>query len=370
MLRYALFAALLILAARPAVAATEQLYAGAAGPAQIVMGLTQDGTEVDGRYFYRTSRLDIALTGQWRGARLQLASDVTGDHLDLTRSGPDLTGSLTTAKGRKLAVSLSPAVAPAGLPADIPPTLGAYERQQLAGLTLIPDKTAQPANGAAPGKSIRWYREPVTGIRLFRIESGYPPAAIAALNHALANNQWSEVSAWLACTGPDGKPGMDHSAAGKPWLGPGAVSYLWSSGWYCAGAVHPDFATSGQSFDAATGRELTLDEVLPVGRAPVPAADTPAWYDYRGKLFAPAAIALLKRYHPKEMAAPKAGPKADDEAACDYTDLDVWQFPTWALTEKGLWLGAVFPRAARPCDAPDWAVIPWQALPTHARFGM
>lgn len=55
----------------------------------------------------------------------------------------------------------------------------------------------------------------------------------------------------------------------------------------------------------------------------------------------------MKQYHPAEMAPPK---KDDD---CDYTDSEVWAFPNWALTEKGLWLGAINARAERVCDSPD-----------------
>jgi hypothetical protein len=78
----------------------------------------------------------------------------------------------------------------------------------------------------------------------------------------------------------------------------------------------------------------------------------------RDKLFAPGLIALLRRYHPQEMKPPKAG----DEDDCDYTQTDVWNFPAWSLGSKGLWVGAIFPRVMRPCDSPDWAIIPWSAL--------
>jgi len=108
----------------------------------------------------------------------------------------------------------------------------------------------------------------------------------------------------------------------------------------------------------ATGGELILDTVLPFASEPVPAEDSDAWYTYRSNRFAPGVVALLKRFHPEEMAPPTKG----DDDACDYSDPEVWDFPAWALSEKGLWFGAYFPRAQRPCDAPDWAVIPWSSL--------
>ncbi len=340
-----------LLAASPALA--EQVYEGSVGKAHIVLALDDDKGEISGHYFYRATRLESDLTGQRRSTAITLASEITGDHLALTQSAAGLTGTLTTAKGQSLPVSLRPAQPPRDLPADLPPKLGLYEKLQLAGLSLAPQ---QPVT--QNGKTIRWYREGITGLRLFRLESGYPAPAMAAINHALTRQQWGEISAFLGCTGSDGRPGSDTSQADTPWLGAHIVSYTWQSSWSCARATHPDFGTEGHSFDAVTGRELTLDAVLPFTKTALPAPDSDAWYAYRDKVFAPRLIALLKRYHPEDMKPPAKG--ADDD--CDYTQADVWNFPAWSLGPKGLWVGAIFPRVMRPCDSPDWSIIPWSAL--------
>jgi hypothetical protein len=348
-----LAATVLVLAPGLAWAAPEQLYQGTVGTARIVMTLSEDKAEVFGQYFYLSTRLDIDLSGSVRGQTLDLESRVTGDKLHLTRSGATLYGTLTTAKAKRLPVSLRPAAMPENLPADLPPKLSGYERWHLTGLKF----TAQQAE-TIHGKTIRWYREPLSGIRLFRIESGYAAPAVAAVNHALARNQWQDVSAWFACTGYEGAPGTDTAQAQKPWLGANHLSYVWNASWSCAGAAHPDFGTTGYSYDMRTGRELRLDDLLHFGSAPIPAEGTSGWYSYRNKRFAPGAVALLKRYHPEEMAKPAEG----DEDGCDYSDPEVWDFPGWALSEKGLWLGAYFARVQRACDAPDWAILPWSAL--------
>ncbi|WP_313538376.1 hypothetical protein [Sphingomonas sp.] len=346
-----LAASVLALAPATARAAPEQVYQGTVGTAPVVMMLSEDKAEVFGQYFYLRSRLDIDLSGSVRGQTIDLASRVTGDKLHLTRSGTTLSGTLTTAKAKRLPVSLRPAGVAENLPADLPPKLSGYERWHLTGLTL----TAQQAE-TINGKTIRWYREPLSGIRLFRIERGYAAPALAAVNHTLARNQWQDVSAWFGCIGYEGGPGTDVAEAQKPWLGTNHISYLWNASWSCAGAAHPDFATVGYSFDMHTGRELRLDDLLPFG--PAPAEDSDAWYGYRGKRFAPGVVTLLKRYHPAEM----TKPGRDDEDGCDYSDPDVWDFPGWALSDKGLWLGATFARVQRACDAPDWAILPWSAL--------
>lgn len=355
-LRPAALALVLAAMAAPTRAEEGKTYEGVAGASRIVLELSESGGEAFGQYFYESSRLDIDLSGQWRGQALQLTSNVTGDRMGLSRSGTGLAGVLTTAKGRKFRVVLNPAVAPANAPADLPGDLGLYGRLQLAGLTL----QAQQAETVG-GRTLRWYREPKTGIRLFRLERGYAAPAMAAMNRALARNQWAEVSAFLGCVGSDGGPGAEVSEAETPWLGPAYVSYLWRSSWDCAGAAHPDFGQTGHTFDARSGREVSLDELLPVGQTPAPSENSDAWLEYRGQVFAPAVVALLKRHHPREMARPKS------EDGCDYSDPGVWDFPSWGVTEKGLWLGAVFPRVMRVCDSPDWAILPWSALPEAAR---
>jgi hypothetical protein len=355
-LRHLVLALLLLFVATPALADQVDTYEGTAGSARIVVGLTDSNGEVSGQYFYRSVRFDIDLSGQWQGSSLALTSAATGDMMNLTRSGTGLVGALTTAKGQKFAVSLRPAAAPAASPADLPDGVSLYERLRLAGLTLTPQQT-QTLNG----KTIQWYREPLTGIRLFRLQSGYGAPAMAAINHALAQIQWSDVSTWFQCAGLDGRPGFDSAQADKPWLGPVYVSYVWRSSWTCAGTAHPDAATTGHSFDTRTGHEIGLDEVLPFGGASIPPENSDKWLDYRSKVFAPAVIALLKRDHPAQMAPPK------DEDGCNYSDADVWSFPNWVLTEKGLWLGADFPHVMQPCGDPDWAVIPWSALSPRYR---
>lgn len=345
----------LILATGPAPALADEAatYQGVAGAARIVVTLSEADGDAYGTYFYESTRRDIDLRGKRRGPVLQLRSEITGDRLSLSRSGAGLSGQLTTAKGRTMAVSLQPAAPPLALPADAPSgDLSLYERLRLAGLALVRQEAA-----TAGGRTIRWYREPKSGIRLFRLEAGYGAPAMATMNRELARQQWAEVSASLGCTASNGQPGTELSEADAPWLGAAYVSYVWRSSWDCAGAAHPDFGQAGHTFDARTGRELRLEDLLPTGGKPAPPQDTDAWYAYRGDVLAPAIVALLTRHHPQEMAKPKT------EDDCDYSDPGVWDFPSWGVSEKGLWLGAVFPRVMRACDSPDWAVIPWRALP-------
>lgn len=331
---------------------TARIYEGVVGATPIVMSLERSDGSVSGNYFYRARRFDIDLYGDEKNGVLQFESHNTGDKFSLKPDGAGFTGSLTTAKGKTLPVHLKAigAEATAAIPADAGDDLGLYERLRLSGLTLKPQNAETVA-----GRAIRWYVEPVSGARLFRLESGYEPPVMEAINKALTRIQWSSVSEYFGCPGSEGGPGIESSEVSKPYLSEAYVSFAINESWSCAGAAHPDFGMEGHSFDARTGKEIQLDEVLKFGKGPVPQKNSDAWYDYRGKTFAPSVVALLKRAHPRQMARPRGD-------GCDYSDAEVWDFPSWRFTEKGLYVGASFARAARVCDNPEWSVIPYAAL--------
>jgi hypothetical protein len=344
--------ALLISALLPQPAHAKTLYEGTVGTAPIVLEL-EDGTEGPfGRYFYRRTRFDSDLSGEQKGDTLTLESRLTEDRLALTRHGQTLSGTLTTAKGRALPVSLHVA-APPPLPPGAAADLDGYARLQLAGLSLTPGATARIGT-----RTIRWVQEPISKTRLFRLESGYAPDVLRRINAALTETQWEHVRTWFDCSSSEGS-GVEIDEASAPYLSDRFVSYSWQSSWGCAGAAHPDFGINGFTYDAHTGAALRLDDLLRFGDAVPPPEDSDAFYRFRSDKFAPGLVALLKRYHPDEMV--DEGPDGGDDG-CNYADPDVWEYPAWYLTAKGLFVGAYFPRVNRACDAPEWAVLPWKAL--------
>ncbi len=341
-------AAFLVTLALPG-AAWAQLYEGKAGTTPVVLELDESDGPPSGRYFYRSTRLDIAFEGERDADGLTLRARLTGDNLVLKRAGSGWAGTLTTAKGKTLPVALAPATpppAPAGATSD----LGGYDRLQLAGLRLEAGPTERIG-----ARTLRWYTERLSGTRLFRIEAGYAAPALHRINAALAATQWQHVRNWFGCPGYDGGAGIDSDEAGPVYLGDSFVSYAWRTSWGCAGAAHPDFGVEGVIYDARTGTGIELDDLLRFGETPPPPERSKAWYAYRGGTFAEGLVALLKRTHPKDMAASKAD-------GCDYGEPGVWSFPSTYLTADGLFVAAYFARVDRACDAPEWAVIPWKAL--------
>jgi hypothetical protein len=66
----------------------------------------------------------------------------------------------------------------------------------------------------------------------------------------------------------------------------------------------------------------------------------------------------MRMLYPEEF----AGSGEDD---CSYDMEDVWDFPTWYITDKGVYLGAIFARAARVCDNPEWSILSWSLVDKH-----
>jgi hypothetical protein len=333
-------------------AADAKLFEGEVGGLPIVLKVEVDGQSAFGAYFYRRTLFDIILNGEVRGGAVQLEAPFTEDKLKLVPKGDGYTGQLTTARGKTLPVSLRP-VRPA-VRSEFG-DLDGYERLRLAALTLRAGRTETIGQG-----SIRWFVEPSSGVSLFRLVSGYGASATATINRALAQAHWKRVADYFGCPAFGGGPGSEISKPEDVYLSNRFISFGWPASWSCAGAAHPDFGLEGHSFDAVSGRELALDEVLHFGSAAPPKPDTDAWYEYRSGTFAPGVVALMKRLHPKEVLNPSGGA---DEEDCDYSDPGVWDFPAWHVTEKGLYLGATFARVVRVCDNPDWSYIPLSALP-------
>ncbi|MDT3718582.1 hypothetical protein [Pseudomonas oryzihabitans] len=342
--------------------AEKLLLEGTLGKAVVVVDVdTAAGDEAYGRYFYDRYRRDLRLSGPAQ----------SGDQLKLEegapwQDGPKASWSLTRGKdgrwtgiwsgdGKTLPIALAPlqlepATALDGyrqkLRQDDP-----YEFRRLQGLKL-----EQGERQAFMGRELRWWREPVSGMRLFTV-AGASETANAALRERL----WAEVDAHLSCVGSDG----DHSLTVTPQLLTERVlSVNLFSQYSCSGAAHPDFGSAPLTLDLKTGQELALEDFLWLGHGkPIrPVAEdrySQVLADYRAKSLAPWVIRLFIRLYPELMQAPAPGD------GCDYRSADVWQFAPWYLTPEGLYLGPTFFRAARNCDEPGGTLVPYAEVRKH-----
>lgn len=350
-----------------------QVWQGTLGGSEIVMEMNPPDAanpgDRDGRYFYRRHRMDIQLQGKASAdGRITLQEGLRDDdpHPAWKMQAPALDrwdGEWIGPKGKRLPIHLRGMASSAATTAREPGLqalhgdIDAYTWLRLSGLTLQKKKLQQ-----VNGYSLQWLRQPDSGIELFEVTAGYPQAQLQRINATLRKRLWNWVGNYYECvSGARNGQGEYQATTTLRHIGPRILSASLFSSFYCGGA-HPDFGDEPLNLDPNDGRELDLDDVLWLGPGKAMHAAkgegwNDAWADYRSKRFAPWVVAQLKAAYPSEYG------KRDDE--CEYSDSGVWEFPVWYATPKGIHVAAYFPRYARACDNPDWAILPWKAVDAH-----
>ena len=119
---------------------------------------------------------------------------------------------------------------------------------------------------------------------------------------------------------------------------------------YCGGA-HPGEISDAYNFDRSTGKMLSLEDVLWLGKGNPPAQGSEAWYKYRDSVLAPWLFRTFSRLYPSQVSGHDTG--------CVYDNADAWQEFKWCFTKKGLYISPQFAHVAAACNDPEWPVIPY-----------
>jgi hypothetical protein len=349
------------------------LLKGKIGPYTIIMELSSiDDTVAYAKYFYESKRKDIELNGTVANDgvidvvcynNFEESFDDKSEKLQLKRTKDGYTGTWSTTK-KALPVRLYffsvdtirnrfggyPAIRM--LKKESP-----LDYVRTAAFQFIKDSVTR-----MNGYDLEWYHEKHSGVELFRLRKPNMTAAIIKANENLEEAQVEESNYCLTCTSSRTETEFDQSI-NRIFMNAGVLSVNIFTSYDCGGA-HPDFGSRSLNLDLTTGAALRLDDVLWFGGAKTLKEDSGEWFTYRDSVFAPKVVALLRQLYPKEM-------KIDtNEDGCDYTDPEVWNFPNWYFTDKGLYLGAIFSRVSRSCDEPAWPVIPYSLVKKHMRSSL
>lgn len=353
--------------ARAQTEAKAEVWEGTLGKAPIVAKFDPavESDDVNAHYFYRKHRHGIVLSGKRAAdgglALEEWAMDGSNDALPVWQLAPakgDRLSGEWVQGDQRLPIRLR-RVSTATLPATDDPALAElrandpYVFLQLQGLPLKVGKLETVGD-----YRLQWWREPTSGVELFRVLSGYSDARLTAVNRALARKHWGQVQGYLDCTASS-LSDFETSTTLR-YIGRDALSVSLFTSYYCGGA-HPDFGDSPLNFDPRTGQELALEDVLWLGKGEPPVygeGSNDAWFAYRSSVFAPWVAAQFGKLYPDEF----SGETNDD---CSYEMEDIWDFPTWYITKEGVYLGAIFPRAARVCDDHGWSILPWAVVNKH-----
>ena len=352
--------------------AESSVWQGTIGKLQVVAKLDLDGDKPYGEYFYRSQLRDIQLSGT-RLANGASEFDEAGTNGSAERdSSPGwsvrvddngvLKGEWHGMDGKVLPIRLFRAtrqdIAPgAPVVAGLDTADGLYNSLRLAKLQLQKSGGIETVQGYA----VQWWVEPRSKLTLFQFTSGYPTLALTKINAALRERHWSNIAEYFGCSGE-----FEQQVTPRHF-GEDAISVSIFTSYSCAGAAHPDAGDAPLNLDARTGSEIDLEDVLWLGKGAPPRYDrqgnvggNAAYFTYRENEFAPWLRDTFARIYPKQMR------KSANDDACDYSDAEVWKFPTWYLTDKGIYFGPSFARAARACEYPEWSILPWKYVKPHA----
>jgi hypothetical protein len=336
----------------------------------VVMELSVYDTTCEIRYFYISKRRDIYLGGSIdksgnvkASLSVQGYEKVTVEKLDLKKTASGYTG-IWNNGSKKLAVSLKETSADK-FPNQYSNLPGIKQLKKESSYDYVKTKELAFTKESSPKDQpaeLEWYKEKYSGVIMPRLKAGYDSAVLKKMNAALLEKHLLESKNSLTCSGVAN--GEYELSAGEIFIHKNIFSMNISVGYYCGGA-HPDFGSEGLSFDGQTGNLLVFDEIFWFGKTKPPQENSDGWFEYRAKVFAPKVVELFKKIYPAEM----KKPAETEEEGCDYTEAEVWNFPNWHFTKKGLYLGAVFARAARVCDSPEWSIIPYKDLKSYLNPG-
>jgi len=359
-----------------------QVYTGTLGGMPVVVDLDMTNPEqVSGRYFYEKYHRDLALSGTLADDQLTLneglddTSDTPRPRLQLQHASDDgWEGQWQKSGGKALKVQLKPAQVPDTAAGADPFWVQLHDNAPYDYLRLLQLPLVNGKRDTFMGYPLQWRGEPNSKIQLFEVASGYPEPQLTRVNQALRARLWSEVVSYHECmlgSTRFGEGEYDQTVT-PTFLSPAVVSVSVYTSYYCGGA-HPDFGDAPINFDVNHGKPLSLEDVLWVGEGPAfhyddregaqqseeADVDFDKFSNYREKSLAPWLVAQFKQLYPNEMKKPA------DENDCDYSDPQVWNFPTWHFTDKGIAFGPSFARVARMCEGTEWSVLPYGVIAQH-----
>jgi hypothetical protein len=177
---------------------------------------------------------------------------------------------------------------------------------------------------------------------------GFPEEVKNIINPVLNKFQCDNVLNQLGCSS-----GFEYSK-GKNieykidinFINDNLLGFNTFSSWYCGG-THPDFGGQGTLLDLKSGEEYTIDDILAFDKSVTVenSSNFTKFSSYRALFFAPKLYQIINKTEFFQK------PDSDEGDVCDYTSLEIWNFPSWNFTEDGIEFTPIFDRAMRSCEA-------------------
>ncbi|AEA45549.1 hypothetical protein [Fluviicola taffensis] len=330
-------------------------FSGTIGKYPIYLQLSFKGAHVDGYYFYKNKLIDISLTGTTKDGLITMNSSKDFEEDESNREifkfkwpSKTIEGSWTK-NGKSLTLKLyqlSPKETsnPKCLNTHLVNSFGKLSELTKVKIGLFKLKeidSIQVINGI----KIRYFEEILTGIQLFRIDSGMTESKQKDANLFLESLQIAEFLDGLDCASYSSY-GMDYDYTFYDInLSTDFISYAVFTSYYCGGA-HPSEANYGINYNLNSKKKIKVTDYL----NPNQEADfNKRIYTYLAK--------IEPSYFDENNQLDEMGME------CQYFKKELWTTECeFVFTAKGIKLLPSFSHYNAPCMDPQWAVIPYSEV--------
>lgn len=316
-----------------------------------------DSESVNATYFYQNSLKDIKLEGKVNKNTFTLffkPDDLILEKFYLNKSANNtFTGSWYNASGKQFSVQLQP-VNFSNYRAKLDDQY-ADDKLNFVKCKFLEFKKQKITT--YKNKEFVWYSEKHCNSDFFRLGSDFSEKNKAILNPILEQIHIENTLDQLNCSSSfeysQGK-GIDGNSTIN-YLNDNLLGFKISHFWDCGGA-HPDFGSSGYLIDLNNGKNYEIDDILAFDKSVTTEkqSDFDHFSEYRNNYFAPKLLAIITSTEHFTK------PKDNDEDACDYTDEEYWNYPSWNFTEKGIEFTPIFARVDRSCE--ESFLVPFEKL--------
>lgn len=328
-------------------------FSGTIGKYPIYIQFTLKGTTVEGYYFYKNKLVDISLSGNYKAGLITLMSkDIYGE----TAENPEvfkfkwpnkLLEGTWTHQGKSLPfkfVALTPKETNSPKCSNPYFKKEAYVTNDLTKVKIGLFKLKQDGPVTTVNQvKIRPFTEVLTGISLFRIDSGLVAEKQKDANLYLEYLQLSEFLTSLECASSSASGADYNFNVSNITVSDDLMCFSVFLVFYCGGA-HPGESSYGINYNLNTRQRIEASDYLKPGKE---------------KEFEERILAYLAKENPGYF----GGDIPDDEMECEYNNPELWTSDcNFVFTADGVRLLPLFPHYKAPCLDPEWSVIPYSVL--------
>lgn len=369
-----LFFLLLLTNSYGAIADNIQTLSGTIGKLPIYFEFSDDPGEdsmiYDTRYFYSAHLRDIVLDGYRNGQHYSFYAgepEKPEERFELIKQDDGtFRGTWNNSKGKKLPVYLRPLVISSLTnPYSNYPFIKQLRKEDLYNYARSCFmKFHTDSVNSFQSKTFIWVSEMHGAVPFFRLGPDFDTDVASRINPILTNIHLREGIVQLSCSSRWNYNGKENGIEYRIHIGYLDLQLLGFevfSSWDCGGA-HPDFGGQGYLLDLVTGKNYDLDDILAFDKSVTTEQQSnfEAFSTYRSRHLAPQLLELLNAtYH--------FDTTSTDSEQCNYNDPELWVFPGWNFTEKGIEFRPSFPRVARMCE--ELFLIPFSKLKKYKHSG-